>query len=228
MSIVIFSIVVLALVAFFFYKMKGLFASGKSLPKENVQPQKAIQLAKKEDKFMPHRTTKLKLDTLKNDYGKLSDFLIHGCPKERMDELFSNIEEVKSKDIKPNDQGFYYLTKLMDQQVKPEYFHFFNLDWKAGIEELYQHIQKRLVFNDIKAELPKVSDYPENVTVSYTHVLKDYNFALNKVGLGLWFVRNPTDTYTLFIYRLDQADQTFWALSHVGLNIDPYKPEWDA
>ena len=142
MLIAIFSLLILLLVAFFIYKIKGLFSNASNLIKKSKQTQDGIQLAKKGDQFTTHRTTKFTGDELKTGYSKLFDFLIHGLSKKDIDLLFSNIEIVKSKDVKPSLQGFYYLDQLMNQNIKIESFYFFNLDWKSKIDDLFQHIQK--------------------------------------------------------------------------------------
>lgn len=227
MSIIIFSLLILALVAFFFYKAKGLLPASKNTLKKGSHLAKVTQLAKKGDDTILIRSTKFKLDELQSGYTKLSGLLIHNCSVETVDALFSTISEVKSKEVKSSDQGLHYLLELLNLDMKGECFYFFSLDWKAGIEDLHHHIQKRLSLNEINASLPNVTNYPDSATVSYKGVFKDYTYALNQAGLGLGFVRNPTDTYILFIYRLDESDSVYWALSHVGLNIEPYRVEWD-
>lgn len=227
MKLLIFSVFVLALVAFLLYKFRGLLEQIVSVFNKNNQPVEVIQLAKKGDKNILLRTNKFKLDELKDEHIKLASLLLHTCHVETINGLFSNLEEVKSKNVKPSDQGLYYLHKLLEQDMKDEYFYFFTLDWKAEIKESQHHLHQRLLLNGIKAHLPKATNYPINASVSYSNVLKDYTYALNKVGLGLGFIRTPRDEYILFIYHLEQSDATYWALSHVGLNIESYKDEWD-
>ena len=163
-------------------------------------------------------------EDFKKKYHSIIDDIIYGGDKDKFHEIIeaSSIPKKGDKDyITGLGSGrsakyisYFYRVFREFEKVTPHFI--FELDWKAGVDDLKWHIESALKNTPYKPKLPNTNKYPSDASILHglnfsdpsagtSLVFTDYLIALDEVDLELIFVESYSDQYILFLAPLDKT-----------------------
>ncbi len=202
-----------ALVLFLLFRAKG---SENSIKQD--------QIMKKND--VVDEIVELNEVDLKSSFKKLVDLLLHNGEPEV---LKSKIDQLQLDDISKDYyvDHFHNLGSVLNEyNYKPNHhipgvIYVAAIDWKEAIEDLNWKINSALGGREIP-NLPSQSNYPDNASVSFDGVFKDFTMALQNQGIVMRFLDNQSDTYLVIFHNEDKAQQVLEVLKQMSIKSYVY------
>jgi len=112
---------------------------------------------------------------------------------------------------------------LMDYLDDNDIHFIMGLDWRSAVEDLDWRIAGALKQNfGLELDLPKLTNYPPDASISFDHVFTDFDAALRNEGYQMSIVNEGSDGYNLLVHQIADKTAVEDAVKQIGYFYDDF------
>ncbi len=157
--------------------------------------------AHKADEELLSRQRVFSPDKAQQAYLELADIALYDSDPDRLKEKILEVplNEIEADGAPVDEYQYFYTTSQVLEQADMPLF--MSMDWKEDVADFHFKIKSSLAYRSVSLDLPALSRYPEDVSVSYEGVFNDVAIALRKADIEICFIDDGSDTYHAFLFE---------------------------
>lgn len=151
-------------------------------------------------------------ETEKKGYEKLCALCVGPDNESKVLQFISSL-----KDYRNDIDRHTTLNVLLDFLDESDIHFIMGLDWRSEVEDLDWRIRGAMKQNfNLEIDLPKLTDYPSDASVSFDHVFTDFDTPLRTRGFQMSFINEGSDSYHIIVHRITDKEEIVKSVEQIG------------